>query len=1148
MTAHVHKDMRIMTGNHWLPTARLLCVVLTFTASQLATASEEKPKPNVIVFLVDDLGWMDLSCQGSEYYETQNIDRLAQQGMRFTSGYAACAVCSPSRAAVQTGRDPARLGVTDWIRMWFQSGLDEPDGPQPPEYEVTPTPTQKLRCPTNRRHLDLDETTSAEVLKAAGYVSCHIGKWHLGQEPWYPSRQGYDFNHGGCDLGQPGNYFDPYDVSGWRKFPRFKELYNARLEGIPTLPPRREGEYLTDRLADEAVGFIEDHRDEPFFLNLCTYAVHTPLQAKKKLIKHYEAKPHGPGENPVYAAMIHSVDDAVGRVLSTLEDLKLTDRTIVIFTSDNGGFLSATSNAPLRSGKGHPYEGGIRVPWIIRWPGVTKTGSTSDVPISSIDIFPTILQIAGAVTPEERVIDGQSLVPLLRQTGTLKRDALYWHYPHYWSDQTPYSIIRSGDWKLIKHYEGPTFELYKLADDLSEKNDLAPSMPDKVRQLNLKLTSHLASIGAKLPQPNPSQQSSNKPPMTATIRVDCSDKIGEISPLMYGGGFEHVAGAVNLGLDAQMLAGRSFEEDDLNEDGVSDKWLPTGGGDHAITRFQDGRDRFHARHSQVIKINAYADGESGIKQKGLFTEKGKRYTASLFLKGSVSSPVRLCLAMGEKVCAQATIPNVSLQWKKYTVTLISSLTTAEAELRILLGGNGSLQVDQVSLIPEDTHKGHGTRKDIVEKIIDIGPTIVRWPGGWFAEVYRWKQGIGDVDRRPLIRKYYANVRNRHNPSWDPNSFGTDEFIQFCRDIEATPMLTVNSGYDQHANMDELVKEAAQWVEYCNGDATTKFGALRKANGHPEPYNVRYWNVGNEVFEMDTEKYARRFVRFARAMREKDPCIKLIAEGGRTDDRTWNQTLLRIAGDDMDYLDLHHYCSDRNYLRAMAEPLKYERWLGRVKKDIATHAPGRDIKIGVLEWNANSGWQNASTLKEGLVAAGWMNALERQDDIVEMASPWPMIRKVQPYGNHVTDHGLIWHDNHRVYLSPTGLAVQLYHQNYAPDRVKSTVQCDTFDVGNSKGVPYLDVVATRDPGKRTLILKVVNKSRDRAVVANIELSRLPSGEPTADVVVSTLTAKEVTSSNRLSHPQNVHIDKSVLKTVSSKFTFTFPPHSATVLRW
>ncbi len=309
-----------------------------------------QPPLNFIIILVDDLGWTDLTCQGSKYYETPHVDRLAAQGMRFTDGYAACAVCSPTRAAVQTGRYPGRVGVTDWIRSKFQNGIIPPDGKNPTEYVGGKRP---LLCPPNPLFMELDEFTLAEALKPAGYVSCHIGKWHLGQIDQFPEKQGYDENYGGCDLGQPPNYFDPYQSK--------REFYQ-----IPNLPPRRTGEYLTDREADEAVGFIRRNKDQPFFLNMDHYCVHTPLQAKKDVTDKYNAKPKTNQKNPVYAAMVESVDDSTGRIMAVLDELKLTDRTVVIFTSDNGGLMGPTNNAPLRSGKGFPCAGGIRVPLIAR--------------------------------------------------------------------------------------------------------------------------------------------------------------------------------------------------------------------------------------------------------------------------------------------------------------------------------------------------------------------------------------------------------------------------------------------------------------------------------------------------------------------------------------------------------------------------------------------------------------------------------------------------------------------------------------------------------------------------------------------------------------------------------------------------------------
>jgi arylsulfatase A len=445
-------------------------------------------KLNFVFILVDDLGWTDTGCYGSKFYETPNIDKLAAQGMRFTNAYAACAVCSPTRAAVMTGRYPARLGVTDWIRARFQGG-------KIPENKKNPTgyigdKNRKLLCPPNALWMELDEITIAEALKPAGYTSCHIGKWHLGADDWYPDKQGFDFNIGGCDFGQPPSYFDPYSLN--------------RQGQIPTLSPRQEGEYLTDREADEAVNFIHNHKDKPFFLYMAHYAVHTPIQAKEEIVTKYKAKEPTNHNNPTYAAMIESVDDAVGKIISAIDELGIAEKTIVFFTSDNGGLLGITSNTPLRSGKGYPYEGGIREPLIVRWPNVIKAGTISHEPVTSVDYFPTICEAAGVPLPRDRSIDGVSLLGHLKSNGAdkLDREAIFWHFPHYRGDIVPYSIIRMGDWKLIKRYEGRTFELFNLKDDLSEQNDLSEKMPDKVKELDNKLSNWLKTTSAKMTRPN----------------------------------------------------------------------------------------------------------------------------------------------------------------------------------------------------------------------------------------------------------------------------------------------------------------------------------------------------------------------------------------------------------------------------------------------------------------------------------------------------------------------------------------------------------------------------------------------------------------------------------------------------------------------
>ena len=451
------------------------------------------PPPNVVIVLVDDLGWMDLGCQGSDFYQTPNIDRLAATGMRFTDGYASCAVCSPTRAALMTGRSPARLGITDWIRAEFQlSSRQWPNVRDRFGFHRPVVGGRRLLTPVNEPHLPHSEITLAEVLRPIGYRSAFIGKWHLGGQGHLPVDQGFDENYGGWDYGQPPSYFDPY-------------VEEPRLPmGIPTLKPRREGEYLTDREADEAVAFIERNKDNPFLLYLSHYAVHTPIQAKRDLIDRYEGRRDGKGQDDaVYAAMVHSVDDAMGRLLQALERTGVADQTLIVFTGDNGGLDRdgrPTENAPLRSGKGYAYEGGLRTPWIVRWPGVTAPGSVSNQPVASIDLLPTVAAAVGTRPPADRAIDGLDLGPALRGRD-LPRRALHWHFPHYRAGPAhdPYSVVRQGKWKLIRFYDPVRTELYDLAADLGETDNLATSNPSRARALEAVLDEALRSTGARMP-------------------------------------------------------------------------------------------------------------------------------------------------------------------------------------------------------------------------------------------------------------------------------------------------------------------------------------------------------------------------------------------------------------------------------------------------------------------------------------------------------------------------------------------------------------------------------------------------------------------------------------------------------------------------
>jgi len=433
-------------------------------------------QPNVVLILADDLGWTDLACYGSDLYETPHLDRLAREGMRFTQNYAACTVCSPTRSALMTGKYPARTHITDWIpgRM--------PENP-------------KLLTPDWTRYLPQEEVTIAECFKAAGYATGSIGKWHLGEGENAPEKQGFDLNIAGTNEGSPPSYIAP-----WK---------------IPTLSEGTDGDYLTDRLGEEAAAFVARTKDRPFFLYLPHFAVHTPVQGRPDLVKKYEAKikPGLKQTNPGYAAMMESMDSAVGRVLSALDQHQLTSNTIVIFTSDNGGRVPTTTNIGLRVGKGSAYEGGLRVPLIVRWPGVTKAGSITDTPTITMDLFPTLLDMTGVVPVNSTSAtgasgrDGISLVPVLRDGGGLRRSDFFWHYPHHQHYQLggsmPFGVVRSGDFKLIEFYNDMRVELYDLKADLAEQHDLAATQPAKATELRERLHVWREKVGAQMPLPNP---------------------------------------------------------------------------------------------------------------------------------------------------------------------------------------------------------------------------------------------------------------------------------------------------------------------------------------------------------------------------------------------------------------------------------------------------------------------------------------------------------------------------------------------------------------------------------------------------------------------------------------------------------------------
>ena len=502
----------------------LCCGLVLFT-----TAQAKQPPPNIILFLVDDMGWTDCGAYGSKYYETPHIDRLASQSMRFTDAYAH-PLCSPSRASIMTGQEEARHGIMS------AHGHLEPEAPGPQVFQENPPARQRFLLPKSKRYLDSKAVTLAEALRDAGYRTAHMGKWHLGltQAHW-PDKHGFETTfHCAPDPGPPGStYFSPHGVN-----PDGRPAGNHRVGNIVDGPA---GEHIADRLATEAIKFIAKHRDEPFFLNLWQYSVHGPWEAKEEYIKAFakEKDPTGRHGNPLMAAMLKSMDDSLGRIMKALDDLNLSDKTIVVFFSDNGGnthswatteeqnrylknekhnlhhmvkaysqyagLQAPTNNAPLREGKAKLYEGGVRVPLMLRWPKRVPAGTTSDAIINNIDLYPTLLDLAGIPLPKNHVVDGLSFAPVLLEGKAFVHDTSFSWFPYHNAG----IAVRKGDWKLIRRFkENPRYyqglvELYNLKEDLGETNNLAQKMPEKVAELGKLIDRHFIETGGLYPKLNP---------------------------------------------------------------------------------------------------------------------------------------------------------------------------------------------------------------------------------------------------------------------------------------------------------------------------------------------------------------------------------------------------------------------------------------------------------------------------------------------------------------------------------------------------------------------------------------------------------------------------------------------------------------------
>jgi len=509
-----------------------VAVLLVIACHTLGASASAADRPNIVLFLVDDMGWMDSTPYGSQYYETPNMQRLAQQSMRFTDAYA-LPLCSPTRASILSGQYSSRHRVTS------ASGHQPAAPPDALPYPDKAPPNRRLIYANSQNYLDLDLPTLAEVLQQAGYRTGHFGKWHLGlsQEHW-PDKHGFDVAFHAQPSPGPPSYFSPYGVH--------KDGKPSGRHHVGTITDGPDGEYITDRLTDEAIKFVEANKNRPFFLNFWHYGVHGPWGHKEEYTAAFAKKtdPRGKQRNPIMGSMLKSVDESLGRMMDRLDALGLADNTLFIFYSDNGGNVHSrtyddrkianvkkghpqfeaiqdwrkwaggeppTNNAPLREGKGRIYEGGQRVPLMVRWPGQTEPGTTSDAVVGPIDLYPTILDAIGLEKPQNHIVDGESLLPVLKQTGNLKREAYFTWFPHL----VPAVSVRQGDWKLIRRFEPhpsypEVYELYNLEEDIGETHNLAKQQPEKVKQLDLLIDQFIKETGALYPKPNPAYTATAK--------------------------------------------------------------------------------------------------------------------------------------------------------------------------------------------------------------------------------------------------------------------------------------------------------------------------------------------------------------------------------------------------------------------------------------------------------------------------------------------------------------------------------------------------------------------------------------------------------------------------------------------------------------
>lgn len=641
--------------------------------------------------------------------------------------------------------------------------------------------------------------------------------------------------------------------------------------------------------------------------------------------------------------------------------------------------------------------------------------------------------------------------------------------------------------------------------------------------------------------------------LAASITVHADQAVGPISPLLHGQNVSHLCGSVEGGLDAQMLHDSSFEADtDSFRRGVAGGWHRVGFGRSRAVYSLDSTAAFNGRRCQRVEMVDFTNGLRGVGQSGLWITAGEAYHGGVHLRQEgADGPlwVDVMLRWGETTYAHRRVGPVGREWTRFPFVLSPAATADEVELWLTFAQRATLWVDEVSLVPGSALGSGGWRTDLFAHLVALGPTCLRWPGGWPAEAYRWREGVGDPDRRAPLALYYSDVRRKAHPLALSHRFGTREFIRLCRGLGAEPWLVVGCGYAEDALAERVVEDAADWVEYCNGPAASGQGRLRAAHGSPESFGVRWWEVGNEPWDLAPEEYGRRLVRLADAMRARDASIRLVGAAGPAYDVDWTEAVIRVAGDRLDGLAFHHYYSgdSRN---ALAEPLNYMDYLEDVARRWRALVPGRPPRFFVNEWNSNTTWFDAMKLKEALYAACFLNALERRPDLVGGAAPCDWIRDWEARGRPASEHSLIWYRGRHILRTPVAHVVGLYRSLTGSEAVLADVRCGVGATDIRRGVPHLDVAASRDPARGTVNVKVVNRHPEALVRTQVRLSGTRARAVRAwSLRVAPDAGPRIEARNTFERPDVVvPAGPEAVSLRKTGIEYGLPPHSVTIFEW